>query len=136
MRVFRKNIFLIFCIIYTVLTLIYFFTNGVIPSDIMWLFLLVAIFSSILTILLIQKDEYSSWRLLVNQVIYVLIIMVVIISISYFSGWSLSFWSIAINFFVVTGLFILIKYLLFSNDQKEANAINEQLKNRRINSSK
>lgn len=137
MRSYRKNGYLIVCIIYTVLSWIHFVMNGDIPAKVTALFIGMALFSSILGIILIPNERHSNRRVILNQISYLLIIMVAIVVVSYLAGWQQSLLSIGINVVIVLSLFVLVKYLLYSNDKKEAAAINASLlarKNHKTNS--
>lgn len=127
MRAYRKNGFLIFCIVYTVLSLIHFMMNGDIPAKVTSLFLGMALFSSLLGIMLIPNERHSNRRVILNQISYLMIIMVAIILISYLAGWQQSLFSIGINAVIVLGLFAVVKYVLYNHDKKEAANINAQL---------
>lgn len=127
MRTYWKNSFLIVCIVYTTLSLIYFVMNGDIPVKVTALFLGMALFSSLLGIILIPNERHSNRRIIFNQVIYLLTIMAAIIIVSYLAGWQQSFLSITVNGGIVLGLFVVVKYFLYSTDKKEAATINAEL---------
>lgn len=133
MRSFIKNRCIMFCIIFSVLVLIHFFRGGELSNDVVYSFIFVSFFSSVMSFVLKDNEKFRARRVMIYQLIYLCIIMVTIVGISCLLGWKQSFSTVGINFIIVMGIYLLIKYLQFTEDKKEAEGINTALKERKNN---
>jgi len=132
MKTFVKHACIIFCVIFTVLVLIHFLRGEALTGQVVASFIIISLFSSAMSFLLKDNEKISGRRVILQQIIYLTAIMAAIIGISYYGGWKLSVGIAAINFIIVMSIYILIKFLLYKEDKKEAESINAALKNRTI----
>lgn len=131
MKQYLKTFFEIFCILFTVLVLIQFFRGEELGPAVIRGFIAISLFSGAMTFLLREDETLSKQRILLNQVLYLGSILVVIGVITHLAGWKLSLEVMLVNFVGVLLLFVLIKFLIFSNDRKDADLLNEALKKRK-----
>lgn len=134
MKSYIKNSCVIFSIVFSVLTLIHFFRGKELAVDVVWPFIYISFFSAMMTFLLRDNEQISNRRVMINQLIYLGSIMIMVVGISYFFRWEVSVFSVSMNLIVVIGIYVLVKYLLFTEDNKDAQKMNEALKGRRDNS--
>lgn len=87
-----------------------------------------SVISSLLSFLLEEQDHYSNRRLIVNQVSYIGIICLLIVMSNWLLNWQLTVGQLAINLVMVTVIFLFIKFIMYSNDQKDADEINDFIK--------
>lgn len=118
----------LFCMIFTMLILFYFFSFKELPADVVQLMIVVSLLATALSVLLIPKDHYSNRRIILNQVVYVLCIMGINIYMSHQFNWNQLWYEMVISLASILGMFLLIRYLIYHADQKEAMQINTYLK--------
>ncbi|WAT81391.1 hypothetical protein [Bacillus safensis] len=131
MRRYIINLFITFCMIFTVLVLIYCFTFGSMPIYMLQAIMFNSFFSSALTFLLYPKHTYSHNRILFQQILYIILVMCMILTTIIIVSGEISVPTIIVNFLVVMALFFLIKYLLYKKDRATAAEINELLQQRK-----
>ena len=93
--------------------------------------LFVSVISGALLFVLFEKYDYSNERIILNQVVYVLLIFATIIIGNKLFNWDLGISGLVNNFITVVVVFIFVKFILYSSDKKDAEAINQQLKRRK-----
>lgn len=131
MKRYITNLLITFCIIFTVLVLIYCFTFGTMPIYILQAIMFSSFFSSALTFLLYPKQTYSHKRILFQQILYIVLVMCMIMTTIIIVSAEISLLSFIVNFLVVMALFFVIKYLLYKKDQATAEEINDLLQQRK-----
>ncbi|MFE5473474.1 ATP synthase subunit B family protein [Bacillus safensis] len=131
MRRYINNLLITFCMIFTVLVLIYCFTFGSMPIYMLQAIMFSSFFSSALTFLLYPKHTYSHNRILFHQILYIILVMCMIMTTIIIVNGEISLPTIIVNFLVVMALFFLIKYLLYKKDRATAAKINELLQQRK-----
>lgn len=131
MRRYINNLLITFCMIFTVLVLIYCFTFGSMPIYMLQAIMFSSFFSSALTFLLYPKHTYSHNRILFHQILYIILVMCMIMTTIIIVNGEISLPTIIVNFLVVMALFFLIKYLLYKKDRATAAEINELLQQRK-----
>ncbi|WP_242731669.1 hypothetical protein ACLBKW_03280 [Bacillus altitudinis] len=131
MKRYITNLLITFCMIFTVLVLIYCFTFGTMPIYILQAIMFSSFFSSALTFLLYPKQTYSHKRILFQQILYIVLVMCMIMTTIIIVSGEISPLSFIVNFLVVMALFFLMKYLLYKKDQATAEEINELLQQRK-----
>ncbi|OJG96930.1 hypothetical protein RV18_GL001768 [Enterococcus termitis] len=93
--------------------------------------LLIAAISSSLHFLIMDNDKYSNRRILLNQVFYVFIICSQITLANHLLHWELGVRGLLLNFVIVILIYIFIRFIMYSNDRKEADEINQFIQKRR-----
>ncbi|WP_281215928.1 hypothetical protein [Bacillus altitudinis] len=131
MKRYITNLLITFCIVFTVLVLIYCFTFGTMPIYILQAIMFSSFFSSALTFLLYPKQTYSHQRILFQQILYIVLVMCMIMTTIIIVSAEISLLSFIVNFLVVMALFFVIKYLLYKKDQATAEEINDLLQQRK-----
>ncbi|MGG0593861.1 hypothetical protein [Bacillus sp. FS02] len=131
MKRYITNLLITFCMVFTVLVLIYCFTFGTMPIYILQAIMFSSFFSSALTFLLYPKQTYSHKRILFQQILYIVLVMCMIMTTIIIVSGEISPLSFIVNFLVVMALFFLMKYLLYKKDQATAEEINELLQQRK-----
>ncbi|MBR0607464.1 hypothetical protein HF689_15105 [Bacillus safensis] len=131
MRRYIINLLITFCMIFTVLVLIYCFTFGSMPIYMLQAIMFSSFFSSALTFLLYPKQTYSHKQILFQQILYIILVMCMIMTTIIIVSGEISLPTIIVNFLVVMALFFLIKYLLYKKDRATAAEINELLQQRK-----
>ncbi|MCY7433781.1 hypothetical protein MCY90_00200 [Bacillus pumilus] len=131
MKRYITNLLITFCMIFTVLVLIYCFTFGSIPIYMLQAIMFSSFFSSALTFLLYPKQTYSHKRILFQQILYIVLVMCMIMTTIIIVSGEISLLSFIVNFLVVMALFFLMKYLLYKKDRATAAEINELLQQRK-----
>ncbi|WP_324657785.1 hypothetical protein SA286_03200 [Bacillus altitudinis] len=131
MKRYITNLLITFCMVFTVLVLIYCFTFGTMPIYILQAIMFSSFFSSALTFLLYPKQTYSHQRILFQQILYIVLVMCMIITTIIIVSGEISPLSFIVNFLVVMALFFVIKYLLYKKDQATAEEINDLLQQRK-----
>ncbi|MEC2427578.1 hypothetical protein [Bacillus safensis] len=131
MRRYIINLLSTFCMIFTVLVLIYFFTFGSMPIYMLQAIMFSSFFSSALTFLLYPKQTYSHKRILFQQILYIVLVMCMIMTTIIIVSAEISLLLFIVNFLVVMALFFLMKYLLYKKDRATAAEINELLQQRK-----
>ncbi|WHF27682.1 hypothetical protein QJS65_03260 [Bacillus altitudinis] len=131
MKRYITNLLITFCMIFTALVLIYCFTFGTMPIYILQAIMFSSFFSSALTFLLYPKQTYSHKRILVQQILYIVLVMCMIMTTIIIVSGEISPLSFIVNFLVVMALFFVIKYLLYKKDQATAEEINDLLQQRK-----
>ncbi|MFD1900734.1 DUF3021 family protein [Enterococcus termitis] len=127
-----KETFRLTSLIFTTLVIINFFIQSEGLTHSLGYMLLIAAISSSLHFLIMDNDKYSNRRILLNQVFYVFIICSQITLANHLLHWELGVRGLLLNFVIVILIYIFIRFIMYSNDRKEADEINQFIQKRRV----
>lgn len=126
-----KSVFRLSSMIFTLLAAINLFINKQMLFDIIEYMLVVSFISGFLRFIIEDNDSYSNRRIVINQLVYIGLILIQIIIGDVIYDWELGFGGIAQNFGIVLLIYSFIKFFIYSNDRKEADEINEFIQQKR-----
>lgn len=126
-----KSVFRLSSMIFTLLAAINLFINKQMLFDIIEYMLVVSFISGFLRFIIEDNDSYSNRRIVINQLVYIGLILIQIIIGDVIYDWELGFGGIAQNFGIVLLIYSFIKFFIYSNDRKEADEINELIQQKR-----
>lgn len=120
-----KSVFRLSSMIFTLLASINLLISKDTLFDIIEYMLVVSIISGLLRFIIEDNENYSNRRIVINQVIYIGLILTQIIIGDVLYNWGLGFIGLMKNFGITLLIYAFIKFFIYSNDKKEANEINE-----------
>lgn len=120
-----KSVFRLSSMIFTLLAAINLLISKDTLFDIIEYMLVVSIISGLLRFIIEDNENYSNRRIVINQVIYIGLILIQIIIGDVLYNWGLGFIGLMKNFGITLLIYAFIKFFIYSNDKKEANEINE-----------
>lgn len=126
-----KSVFRLSSMIFTLLAAINLLLNKQTLFEIIEYMLAVSFISGLLRFIIEDKDSYSNRRIIINQLVYIGLILLQIIIGDVIYGWELGFSGIAQNLGIVLLIYAFIKFFIYSNDKKEADEINELIQQKR-----
>lgn len=126
-----KSVFRLSSMIFTLLAAINLFINKQTLFDIIEYMLIVSFISGLLRFIIEDNDSYSNRRIVINQLVYIGLILIQIVIGDVIYGWELGFGGIAQNFGIVLLIYAFIKFFIYSNDRKEADEINKLIQQKR-----
>lgn len=126
-----KEAFRLTSLIFTTLVIISFFLQADALADTLGYMLLIAGISGSLHFLIADNEKYSNQRILFNQFLYLLIICLQITIANFWLHWELGWDGLLMNFVIVLVIYIFIQFVMYSNDRKEAEKINQYLQKRK-----
>ncbi|MDU5337075.1 DUF3021 family protein [Enterococcus sp.] len=126
-----KSVFRLSSMIFTLLAAINLLLNKQTLFEIIEYMLVVSFISGLLRFIIEDKDSYSNRRIIINQLVYIGLILLQIIIGDVIYGWELGFSGIAQNLGIVLLIYAFIKFFIYSNDKKEADEINELIQQKR-----
>lgn len=126
-----KSVFRLSSMIFTLLAAINLLLNKQTLFEIIEYMLAVSFISGLLRFIIEDKDSYSNRRIIINQLVYIGLILLQIIIGDVIYGWELGFSGITQNLGIVLLIYAFIKFFIYSNDKKEADEINELIQQKR-----
>ena len=123
-----KESFRLTSLIFTLLIMINWLFNPEMLVNNTHVLFIFSVISSMFSFLLEEHEHYSNRRLIVNQVCYIGIICLLIILSDWLLKWELTVGQHLLNVLMVTVIFLFIKFVMYSNDQKNADEINDFIK--------
>ncbi|MBU5362797.1 DUF3021 family protein [Enterococcus raffinosus] len=120
-----KSVFRLSSMIFTLLAAINLLISKDTLFDIIEYMLVVSVISGLLRFIIEDNENYSNRRIVINQVIYIGLILIQIIIGDVLYNWGLGFIGLMKNFGITLLIYAFIKFFIYSNDKKEANEINE-----------
>lgn len=126
-----KSVFRLSSMIFTLLAAINLLLNKQTLFEIIEYMLIVSFISGLLRFIIEDNDSYSNRRIIINQLVYIGLILLQIIIGDVIYGWELGFSGIAQNLGIVLLIYAFIKFFIYSNDKKEADEINELIQQKR-----
>lgn len=90
----------------------------------------IATISGLLHFILIDKEIYSTRRILLNQMLYIGIVFAQIVFCNQLYHWELGFSGLVETLILVIIIFAFIKFVMYSNDKKTAAEMNQKIKER------
>ncbi|WP_375180069.1 DUF3021 family protein [Enterococcus rotai] len=93
--------------------------------------LLIAAISGSLHFLIEDHEKYSGQRILLNHGIYLLIVCLQITLANYLLHWELGFGGLLLNYVIVVLIYLFIRFIMYNNDLKEADKINQFIQKRK-----
>lgn len=120
-----KSVFRLSSMIFTLLVTINLFISKDTLFDIIEYMLVVSVISGLLRFIIEDNESYSNRRIVINQVIYIGLILVQIVIGDVLYDWGLGFIGLVKNFGITLLIYVFIKFFIYSNDKKEADEINE-----------
>ncbi|MEI5993611.1 DUF3021 domain-containing protein [Candidatus Enterococcus mansonii] len=126
-----KQAFRLTSMVFTIQVVMNLLLNKAILFNIIEFSLFVSIVSGLLLFLVEDRETYSNQRMIVNQFIYIGIIFMMIIIGDFFFSWELGVKGLVSNFIIVLLIFFFIKFIMFSNDKKEADEMNQYIQKKK-----
>jgi hypothetical protein len=126
-----KESFRLTSLIFTSSVFISFFLQSEVLTHSLGYMLLISAISGSLHFLINDNDKYSNRRLLLNQGIYLIIVCLQITVANHILHWELRLSGLLLNFMIVVLTYIFIRFIMYSNDRKEADEINQFINKRR-----
>lgn len=120
-----KSVFRLSSMIFTLLATINLFISKDTLFDIIEYMLVVSVISGLLRFIIEDNESYSNRRIVINQIIYIGLILVQIVIGDVLYDWGLGFIGLVKNFGITLLIYAFIKFFIYSNDKKEADEINE-----------
>jgi len=120
-----KSVFRLSSMIFTLLVTINLFISKDTLFDIIEYMLVVSVISGLLRFIIEDNESYSNRRIVINQIIYIGLILVQIVIGDVLYDWGLGFIGLVKNFGITLLIYAFIKFFIYSNDKKEADEINE-----------
>ena len=126
-----KSVFRLSSMIFTLLAAINLLLNKQTLFEIIEYMLIVSFISGLLRFIIEDNDSYSNRRIVINQLVYIGLILIQIVIGDVIYGWELGLGGIAQNFGIVLLIYAFIKFFIYSNDRKEADEINKLIQQKR-----
>ncbi|MGO2266333.1 DUF3021 family protein [Vagococcus salmoninarum] len=123
-----KESFRLTSLIFTLLIMINWLFNPEMLVNNTHVLFIFSVISSLFSFLLEEHEHYSNRRLIVNQVCYIGIICLLIILGNWLLSWQMTIARLTLNLVMVIVIFLFIKFVMYSNDQKNADEINDFIK--------
>lgn len=123
-----KESFRLTSLIFTLLIMINWLVNPEMLVNNTHVLFIFSVISSLFSFLLEEHEHYSNRRLIVNQVCYIGIICLLIILGNWLLSWQMTIARLTLNLVMVIVIFLFIKFVMYSNDQKNADEINDFIK--------
>lgn len=123
-----KESFRLTSLIFTLLIMINWLVNPEMLVNNTHVLFIFSVISSLFSFLLEEHEHYSNRRLIVNQVSYIGIICLLIILGNWLLSWQMTIARLTLNLVMVILIFLFIKFVMYSNDQKNADEINDFIK--------
>lgn len=123
-----KKSFRLTSLIFTLLIMINWLVNPEMLVNNTHVLFIFSVISSLFSFLLEEHAHYSNRRLIVNQVSYIGIICLLIILGNWLLSWQMTIARLTLNLVMVIVIFLFIKFVMYSNDQKDADEINDFIK--------
>lgn len=123
-----KESFRLTSLIFTLLIMINWLFNPEMLVNNTHVLFIFSVISSPFSFLLEEHEHYSNRRLIVNQVSYIGIICLLIILGNWLLSWQMTIARLTLNLVMVIVIFLFIKFVMYSNDQKNADEINDFIK--------
>lgn len=123
-----KESFRLTSLIFTLLIMINWLFNPEMLVNNTHVLFIFSVISSLFSFLLEEHEHYSNRRLIVNQVCYIGIICLLIILGNWLLSWQMTIARLTLNLVMVILIFLFIKFVMYSNDQKNADEINDFIK--------
>lgn len=123
-----KESFRLTSLIFTLLIMINWLVNPEMLVNNTHVLFIFSVISSLFSFLLEEHEHYSNRRLIVNQVSYIGIICLLIILGNWLLSWQMTIARLTLNLVMVIVIFLFIKFVMYSNDQKNADEINDFIK--------
>ena len=120
-----KSVFRLSSMIFTLLATINLFISKDTLFDIIEYMLVVSAISGLLRFIIEDNESYSNRRIVINQIIYIGLILVQIVIGDVLYDWGLGIIGLVKNFGITLLIYAFIKFFIYSNDKKEADEINE-----------
>ncbi|MBO0440780.1 DUF3021 domain-containing protein [Candidatus Enterococcus ikei] len=122
-----KNAFRLTSMIFTILVVVNLVVNKAVLFTTIEFMLFVSVVSGALLFLVDDREVYSNRRMIINQILYISIIFTLIIIGNYLFDWELGVNGLVRNLFLILLIFFFIKFIMYSNDKKEAQEMNRYI---------
>ncbi|WP_207696157.1 hypothetical protein DOK67_0000640 [Enterococcus sp. DIV0212c] len=122
-----KNAFRLTSMIFTILVVVNLVINKAVLFTMIEFVLFVSVVSGALLFLVDDREIYSNRRMIINQILYISIIFTLIIIGNYLFDWELGVNGLVRNLFLILLIFFFIKFIMYSNDKKEAQEMNRYI---------
>lgn len=126
-----KRAFRLTSLIFTILVTLNLVIQKHVLFNVIEYILVISAISGLLLFLVDDNGSYSNRRLLINQISYICLIFSLIILGNYLYHWELGVKGLLTNFIVVILIYFFIKFIMFSSDKKEAQAMNDYIEQRK-----
>lgn len=126
-----KEAFRLTSLIFTTLVMLNFVLQTDALTHSLGYMLLIAAISGSLHFLIEDHEKYSSQRILLNHGIYLLIVCLQITLANRLLHWKLGFGGLLLNYVIVVLIYLFIRFIMYSNDLKEAEKINQFIQKRK-----
>lgn len=125
-----KEAFRLTSLVFTTLIAINLVLQNDVAHDVLEVMLLISAVSGGLHFLLNDNGKYSNRRLIFNQLLYLFIIFFQIAVCNVLLQWELDIWGLLMNYVVVLIIYAFIRFVMYNNDKKEADEINQFIQKR------
>lgn len=125
-----KEAFRLTSLVFTTLIAINLILQNEVAHDVLEVMLLISAVSGGLHFLLNDNGKYSNKRLIFNQLLYLLIIFVQIAVCNFLLDWELRVGGLIMNYVIVLVIYAFIRFVMYNNDKKEADEINQFIQKR------
>ncbi|MCA5012093.1 MULTISPECIES: DUF3021 family protein [unclassified Enterococcus] len=126
-----KESFRLTSLIFTTLVIINLFLQTEALTHSLAYMLLISAISGLLHFLIEDNEKYSSRRILFHQSLYLLIICLQIALANMLLHWQLGTVGLLLNFMIVFLIYFFIRFIMYSNDRKQADEINQFIQKRK-----
>lgn len=98
--------------------------------EILWQILIVAALCTLSTLILLSSKELSKKQMLFRQILQFVVLLVILLICAYAYGWIArgSLIQPLVFLLLVTGVYVIVKLLLFSREKQAAKLLNKRLK--------
>lgn|GEM_PF-2206299 len=126
-----KSVFRLSSMIFTLLAFINLLIDKQTLFEIIEYMMVVSVISGLLRFIIEDDETYSNRRIVLNQLIYIGLILLQIIIGDVWYGWDLGIVGLMKNFGLTLLIYAFIKFFIYSNDKKEAAEINELIQQKK-----
>ncbi|MGM0166187.1 hypothetical protein IGI39_001145 [Enterococcus sp. AZ135] len=126
-----KSVFRLSSMIFTLLAFINLLIDKQTLFEIIEYMMVVSVISGLLRFIIEDDETYSNPRIVLNQLIYIGLILLQIIIGDVWYGWDLGIVGLMKNFGLTLLIYAFIKFFIYSNDKKEAAEINELIQQKK-----
>ena len=91
----------------------------------------ISLLSGLLTILFIDDERRSNQQVIIREIIYIISILIMVMISNFWFKWELGFVGLFQNLILIIIIYLFIKGFIYDKDQKEADKINQYLKDKR-----
>lgn len=126
-----KNSIQVFAMITSLVILVNLFLGNQLTNGILWSIIGVALLSALLTFILYDFPPFNRLSPMVAEIVYLLLVLVSLNFFYFLIGSKITIALVLGNAILVGIIYLIIRWVSYSEDKKEAEKINQALKNMR-----